>query len=159
MIVAGESEVQTGSAAFGLKLVEEGLAVQRAAGLKSFFPFLGAVAATAHLRAGNHARALDLLSETIDFARRLKFGWYLPEAERLATEASLQAGTISATEAMRRLEVAAQLAGQQSAVLLQWRANLSLARLLIEAGRLDEARVHLNAICRTVGDGLDAPEL
>ena len=158
-IVLGAARTAQGETSFGLKLVEQGLEAQRSAGQRMWVPFLTATAAQAHLRVGNHGRALELLTEAIDVARKIQACWYLPEMERLRAETLLQAGSISALEAQHRFEEAARLAGEQSAVMLQWRANLSLARLFSKEGRTDEARSRLSAICNAAGDGLDAPEL
>jgi len=62
------------------------------------------------------------------------------------------------SEAIARVERAAARAKDQGAVVLEWRAVTGLARLLEEAGRPDEARERLRAICGAA-DGLDSPEL
>lgn len=157
-IMLGGAQVAQGATSFGLKLVEQGVEAQRTTGLKMWGPFLFAAAAEAHLRAGNHARALDLLTEAIDLARNLRAGWYLPEMERLRAEALLQTGSINLIEAGHRLDEAARLAAEQSARVLQWRAELSLARVLAKQGERDAARARLNSIF-SAGEGLDAPEL
>jgi hypothetical protein len=145
-VTAGAAHVALGSTAFGLKLVEDGLETHRALGQKSFIAFLNAVGAEAHLAAGNHGRAAELLANAAQLARELQFGWHLPEIERRIAEISLQAGKIELPEAINRLEAAARLAAGQSAPMLQWRAELSLARLYLDAGRRAEARVRLEGI-------------
>lgn len=134
-IMLGAAQVTQDSTSFGLKLVERGIEAQRATGLKMWEPFLVTAAAEAHLRVGNHARALDLLTEAINLARSLRACWYLPEMERLRADALLQTGTINLIEAGHRFDEAARLAADQSARVLQWRAELSLSRVLMQQGR------------------------
>ena len=158
-VILGLAKAAEGSTAFGLKMVEEGLAAHRSFGHASLYPMVAVAAAKSHRHDGNHARALELLAEAIEQARNQRVGWLAPEMDRLYAETLLQTERIAVHEAIARVEQASTLAEAQSAALLQWRAKILLAQLLVDSGRTPEARTHLLAVASISGDGLDAPEI
>jgi predicted ATPase len=118
-----------------------------------------AMAAEAHLKVGNNARALDLLSEAVEVSEKSRVGWYRQEVLRLQAEVMLQSGKIPIDDAIARVEHAAWLAKGQGAVALEWRAEIALARLLVQHGQSERARERLRAVCGPSTDGLDSQEL
>ena len=139
MVVDGACRVVAGETEFGLKLIEEGLGVQRRIGPQSWLGHVLTISATAHLQCGNLGRALEHLVEGIAHAERTGAKVMLPEIERLHTEGLLVSKQINGNEAIVRIEAAATLARQQGALALEWRTTMSLARLHRDAGRHDEA--------------------
>ena len=140
MVVSGTCRLLAGETEFGLKLIGEGLVVQRRLGLQSWAGSLLMISATAHMQCGDLGRALELLAEAIAHIERTGAKVMLPEVERLRAEVLLLTNQIGATEAIGRIEAAARLARQQGALALEWRATMSLARLLSKIGRHVEAR-------------------
>jgi len=128
-----------GETEYGLKLIGEGLRAQRI-GVQSWLGTLLTISATAHMQCGNPGRALEMLAEAIAHMERTGARVGLPETERLHAEVLLLTNQIGTTEAIARVEAAARLAQQQGALALEWRATMSLARLLSKIGRHVEAR-------------------
>jgi predicted ATPase len=159
MILLGVSRTAQGSTELGLKLIGDGLKAHRATGHVGISLMLLALAAEAHLKIGNHARALELLSEAIDVAEKSRVGWYRQEILRLQAEVMLQSGKIAVDDAIARIEHAAWLSKGQGAVALEWRAEIALAHLLEQHGQPERARDRLRAVCGPSTDGLDAAEL
>jgi predicted ATPase len=159
MILLGVSRTAQGSTELGLKLIDDGLKAHRATGHVGISLMLLALAAEAHLKIGNHARALDLLSEAIEVAERSRVGWYRQEVLRLQAEVLLQSGQITVDDAIARIEHAAWLAKGQGSVALEWRAEIALARLFEQHGQRERAGDRLRAVCGSSTDGLDSQEL
>jgi predicted ATPase/class 3 adenylate cyclase len=158
-VLSGVSQTAQGSTELGLKLIDDGLKAHRAKGHVGISLMLLALAADAHFKIGNHARALDLLSEAIDVSEKSRVGWYRQEVLRLQAEIMLQSGQIAADDAIARVEHAAWLAKGQGSVALEWRAEMALARLLEQHGQSERARERLRAVCGSSTDGLDSQEL
>jgi len=159
MILLGVSQTAQGSTELGLKLIDDGLKAHRATGHVGISLMLLALAAEAHLKIGNHARALDLLSEAIDVGEKSRIGWYRQEVLRLQAEVMLQSGKIGVDDAIARVEHAAWLAKGQGSIALEWRAEIALARLLEQHGQSERARERLRAVCGPSTDSLDSAEL
>jgi predicted ATPase len=139
MVVSGTCRVLAGETEYGLKLIGEGLRPTRI-GVQSWLGILLTISATAHMQCGNPGRALEQLAEAIAHIERTGARVGLPEAQRLHAEVLLVTNQIGTTEAIARTEAAARLAQHQGALALEWRATMSLARLLSEIGRRVEAR-------------------
>jgi predicted ATPase len=159
LILLGASRTMQGEVEVGLKLIEQGLIVQRKFGQMIMFNLLAAFAAEAHLQGGNHARALELLSEAIEASDRTSVTWYRPEVQRLRAQTLFQSGLASTTETILRIDDAAKLARNQGAIALEWRAATSLARLLAQNGQAEQARERLREVCGVLSEGLDSSEL
>ena len=137
----------------------DGRKTDRATGHVGISLMLLALAAEAHLKVGNNARALDLLSEAVEVAEKSRVGWYRQEVLRLQAEVMLQSGKIAVDDAIARLEHAAWLAKGQGSVAMEWRAEIALARLLEQHGQPGRARDRLRAVCGPSTDGLDSQHL
>lgn len=140
MVVGGACRVLASETEFGLKLIEEGLVVQRRIGVQPWLGILLTISATAHMQCGNLGRAHEQLAEAVAYVERTGAMVMLPEIERLHAEALLSSGQIGSTEAISRIEAAAALARQQGALALEWRTTMSLARLHRDTGRHEVAR-------------------
>ena len=132
-MLAGETE-------FGLKLIGEGLVVQRRFGLQGWLGPMLAISARVHMQCGDLGRALEQLVEAIAHSERTGARVMLAEMERLHAEILFSSRQIGSAEAIPHIEAAAALARQQGALALEWRATMSLARLHRDIGRHDEAR-------------------
>jgi class 3 adenylate cyclase/predicted ATPase len=158
-VVSGACHVLAGETEFGLKLIGEGLVVQRQIGLQSWLGTLLLISATVHVQCGNLGRALEMLVEAIAHIERTGGKLMLPEVERVHAEVLLLSRKIGSAEATARIASAAGLAQQQGAIALEWRATMSLARLYGELGRHDEARDMLRQNYTRFAEGLASPDL
>jgi predicted ATPase len=159
MIISGACRVHTGETEFGLKLVEEGLGKQRQFGQVSQQSYLDAIGAMVHLEVGNSARALELLAQALAVHVKTGAGFMQPETLRLHAETLFAAGQIDVKQVIARIEAAVELARQQGALALEWRATSSLARLHVSTGRHDEARELLRSHFSAPAEGFESPDL
>ncbi len=159
LTVAAAARCSAGDTALGLKLADEAVATQLSRGLVGWHQFVFVATAEAHLQSGNYGRAYDLLTEGMAWADKLRIGCYRPENLRLQAETLLQSRRIGADEAVARLEAARDLAREQEATLLEWRASVSLARVLAHSGRPDEARARLGIVARAAAEGVECADV
>jgi class 3 adenylate cyclase/tetratricopeptide (TPR) repeat protein len=153
-LLKGWAMVELGDVANGLAEVEAG-----AAGTLDFFQVPKAeMLARVYLRVDRPREATAILDDEIE---RFE-GWgacvYLTELYRLKGEAmlTLSAETASAEQCFRK---ALPIARGQSAKLPELRASTSLARLLRDTNRRDEARVMLAEIYKWFTEGFDTADL
>ena len=159
MIVSGACRVHAGETDFGLKLIEEGLGKQRQFGQVAQQSFMDTIAAMGHLEVGNSARALELLADAVDVCAKTGAGFMHPETLRLHAETLLATQQIDIPQAIARIEKAVDLARQQGALALEWRAASSLARLHISTGQHDLARELLQTHFSASSEGFESPDL
>jgi class 3 adenylate cyclase/predicted ATPase len=159
LVISGACRVHTGETEFGLKLVEEGLGKQRQFGQVSQQSYLDAIGAMVHLEVGNSARALELLAQALAVHVKTGAGFMQPETLRLHAETLFAAGQIDVQQVIARIESAVELARQQGALALEWRATSSLARLHVSTGRHDEARELLRSHFSAPAEGFESPDL
>ena len=159
LVFAGAARHAAGDSALGLKLVDEGVAMQLERGVPAFHQLTLCSAAEAHLRSGNYGRAHDLLTEAMARCEKMGVGWYRSENLRLQAETLRQAKRIEAGESVTRLEEACAVARDQGAALLEWRATISLARVLARHGREAEARARLGIVARATAAGVDCADV
>jgi predicted ATPase len=81
------------------------------------------------------------------------------EMLRLKGELLLRQSDSNATEAQRYFERAIEIARQQRVKLWELRSAMSLARLLLDTGRRDEARAILADIYNWFTEGFDTADL
>jgi class 3 adenylate cyclase/tetratricopeptide (TPR) repeat protein len=159
VVVAGASRCASGDTALGLKMVDEAVTTQFERGLAAWHQFVLVAAAEAHLQSGNYGRANDLLAEGLARSDKLRVRCYRSENLRLQAETLIQAKRIAADEAISRLEAACEIAHGQGATLLEWRTSISLARLLAQQGRAQDAKARLGGISLAAAGGVDCPDI
>src|SRR5262249_9057361 len=86
-------------------------------------------------------------------------GWAEPEIHRIAAEAILRKPGGDMLAAQRRFEEALAIARKQSSKWWELRATTSLARLLRDTSRRDEARTMLAEIYGWFTEGFDTADL
>jgi class 3 adenylate cyclase/tetratricopeptide (TPR) repeat protein len=86
-------------------------------------------------------------------------GWFLPEVYRVAAKVALGESPGTPNLAEGHLRHAIELARNQGAKLWEIRATTSLARLLRDAGRRDEARAMLSEVYNWFTEGFDTADL
>jgi class 3 adenylate cyclase len=94
--------------------------------------------------AGRNDEALKMVNGLIDGLATPEMGIFVPELWRLRGELLLRQSAEHAMEAERCLRVAEHIAREQGAAILHLKAGTSLAELLAESGRREEARAVLD---------------
>ena len=159
MVVSAACRALAGETELGLKLIGEGLGVQRQIGRRVWLGTVLTISATAHMQCGNPGHALELLAEAIALAEESGARVLLPETERLHAEALLLTKQIDTPQAIARIEAAIALAKQQGALALEWRAAMSLARLYTGVGRHDAASELLRTNYAAFSEGFTSLDL
>jgi predicted ATPase len=99
------------------------------------------------------------LTEALAAADEHEDRHYEAETHRLKGELLLKQDASNASEAQNCFERAVEIARRQSAKSLELRATMSLARLLSNQGRRDEALAMLGAIYHWFTEGFDSADL
>jgi adenylate cyclase len=132
----------------------------RAMGAELWRPFFLFLLASAHLKADDVRNALAILSEAIAVVDKSGERWWLPELLRLQGELLLKDGMLQSTRAAQNsFEGAIMIAKEQHSRSLELRSAMSLARLLAQQGRGDEARSLLAHIYGWFTEGFDTADV
>jgi predicted ATPase len=115
--------------------------------------------ATALGRAGRFEEALATLEEAFLFSERTGQRYYQAELHRLKGELLLGHDIANAAAAEQSFHRALDISREQRAKSWELRASSSLARLLRESSRRDEARSLLAEIYGWFTEGFDTPDL
>ena len=144
---------------------EEGIAQQRE-GLAAFSateallrPYFLCLLAETWRETGRLDDGLNALTEALAAADEHDLRFYEAETHRLKGELLSKQDDSNAAEAQSCFERAIEIARTQSAKSLELRATMSLARLLRNTARRDEARAMLAEIYGWFTEGLDTPAL
>jgi hypothetical protein len=153
--VCGVTLAESGQAEHGLELIQSGLTGLREIGTRSGLTRYTAFLAVAQERSGAVVDALQTIEQAIsltpsELAQR-------PETLRVRGELRLHLGQADLAETGFREAIA--LAQSLSAKSWELRATMSLARLLRNANRRDEARTMLAEVYNWFTEGFDTPDL
>jgi predicted ATPase len=144
----------------GIAQIREGLAAFRAAGTEALRPHGLCLLAEACRETGRLDDGLRALAESLAAADGHEIRQYEAEAYRLKGELLLlRRDASSITEARNCFQRAIEIARKQSAKSLELRAAMSLARLLRDTNRRDEARAILSDIYDWFTEGFDTADL
>lgn len=109
--------------------------------------------------AGQFDTALATVDRAVDEMNRQHNRFYEAEMMRMRGEASLAQSPANSGEAETAFRQAKAIAAKQSCRALELRAATSLARLLRDGGREDEARDALGPVYAAFTEGFDRPDL
>ncbi len=143
----------------GIAQIREGLAALRATGFELARSHFLCSLAEACMEAGRLDDALSALTEALAAADRREEREAAAEIYRLKGELLLKQGDSSTAEARSCFERAIEIARKQSAKSWELRATTSLARLLRDTGRRDEALAMLAKIYDWFTEGFDTADL
>jgi class 3 adenylate cyclase len=115
--------------------------------------------ATALGRAGRYEEGLAALEEAFLFTDRTGQQYYQAELHRLKGELLLGHDAANAAAAEQSFRTALDISREQRAKSWELRATTSLARLLRDTNRRDEARTMLSDIYGWFTEGFDTPDL
>ena len=104
----------------------------------------GVIMADALAGANRNQEALALITRLLDETSTPELGVFISELWRIRGELVLRQSAGNASQAERFLGTALRIATGQGAPVFQLRAGISLARLLAEAGRRDEAKIAID---------------
>jgi predicted ATPase len=139
--------------------MEEGLAALRATGAEIGRPRWLSWLAEACIESGRLNDGLSLLAEALVVTNETEWRQHEAEIHRLKGELLLRQDHSNRAEAQSCFERAIEIARKQSAKSWELRATTSLARLLRDNGRRDEARAILDEIYSWFTEGFDTADL
>jgi len=139
----------------GIDLIRSGIATWA----PNVFTYHSAILAEALMRAGRYQEVSEVLSAARDHALRTGEGHGETEIELIAGELLMRSDVTNNAEAERHIRRAIAIAVQQSAKSWELRATMSLAQLLRDSGRREEARSILSEIYNWFTEGFDTRDL
>jgi class 3 adenylate cyclase/predicted ATPase len=143
----------------GIPLIEQWVASGRKTGLKILRPRELCSLAEACIAFNQFDKASEALDQALTIAERDGDCYCEAETHRLRGELLLRKSASNRIEAETCFERATNIARQQSARWWELRATVSLARLLRDTNRQDQARAMLAKICHWFTEGFDTADL
>ncbi len=120
---------------------------------------MNSVLAGVCMRAGRYREAMAAVAAGREHAQRTGEGFGAAELERIAGETFLLMGVENSAEAEQCMRRAIAIAKEQGAKAWELRATTSLARLLRDTSRRDDARTMLAEIYNWFTEGFDITDL
>jgi class 3 adenylate cyclase/predicted ATPase len=158
-ILRGWAIAKQGRQEEGIAQIQKGLAMFRAIGTELGRPSSLCLLAEACIEAGRLDDALSALTEALEAADKHEERIYEAEIHRVKGELLLRQDQSNSLESQRCFERAIEIARKQSAKSWELRATMSLARLLSNQGKRDEARTMLFDIYNWFTEGFDTADL
>jgi predicted ATPase len=158
-IERGWAMAQQGRNEEGIAQIREGLAAFRAAGTEAMRPHVLCLLAEACRERDRLDDGLSALAESLAAADAQEERHYEAEIHRLKGDFLLRQDQSNAPEAENCFRCAVEIARKQSAKSLELRATMSLARLLAQQGRREEARTMLDEIYNWFTEGFETADL
>jgi adenylate cyclase len=142
-----------------IERMQRALADFRATGTLSIVSFLLSLIAEAQARFGRYSEALAAIGEALTLIEETGERVFQVDVHRIKGEVLLAQGLSGSEEAEESLRTAVDIAIRQNAKSFQLRATTSLARLLANQHRCDEARTMLAEIYGWFTEGFDTVDL
>jgi predicted ATPase len=139
--------------------MQKGLAGPRVIGLQNGRSFYVTLLAKAYVDTGRLNDGLGPLTEALAAADKNEIRQYEAELQRLKGQLLLKQDGTNTAEVQTCFQRAIEIARNQSAKSFELRTTTSLARLLNEQGKRDEARTMLAQIYRWFTEGFDTADL
>ena len=157
--LGGAAMAEMGEAHQGREQLTACLEAMRAAGAGITMTQTLGLIAQAYARSAEPQKGLMALEEALTVAETSGERYYLAELNRLRGELLLISDPSNHAAAERCFRTSIEIARTQEARTLELRATTSLARLLQDGGRRDEARAMQAGICGWFTDGFDTIDL
>jgi predicted ATPase len=148
-----------GERSAGLEQMIDAIARLDAVGSQHASTWRLAMLAEMHLELGDYRAAEETISGTINLVNRTNERFCEPEVHRVAGEIIFRKPGGDLVAAEERFREAITIAQKQSAKWWELRASKSLARLLRDTDRRDEARAMLAEIYNWFTEGFDTADL
>ena len=149
----------TGEATKAVEIVTSGIDLWRSAGSTIFTPEQEFMLAIAHADSGQFNDAWRCIGEAMTAMQATKERWCEAEAHRVAGEIALKSPQRDVAKAQAYFERSLTLARAQQAKSWELRAAMSLARLLSDQGKRQNARDLLAPIYDWFTEGFDTSDL
>ena len=149
----------TGNAPNAVHMITSGITVFRSTGATYRWPSDLAHLARAHAELGQFDDAWRCVGEAMTAAETTKERWFEAEIQRIAGEIALMSPEPDAAKAESYFERALAVAGKQQAKSWELRAAMSMARLLRDQGKRQEARDLLAPVYGWFTEGFDTLDL
>jgi predicted ATPase len=158
-VARGWALAHLGQAEQGIAQIRGGLAMASATGAETWHPYNLAQLAEACAKAGRIDEGLEVIAKALNLVQEKGERWWESEILRLRGELLLKRNPSGLAEAQNSFERAIEIARKQGAKSLELRATTSLARLLDQQDRRDEARTMLAEIYNWFTEGFDTADL
>jgi predicted ATPase len=158
-VARGWALAHLGQAEQGVAQIREGLAMASATGAEMWRTYNLAQLAEACGKAGRIDEGLEVIAEALEVVQEKGERWWEAEILRLRGELLLKRNPSGLAEAQTSFERAIEIARKQGAKSSELRATMSLARLLRETDRREEARAMLAEIYGWFTEGFDTADL
>ena len=158
-VYLGWADVEAGDLDDGIARMREGVDEIRNTGAEIGTGYFLALIATALSRMGKFDEGLRNVNEGLSVIERTGDRVYEVEVRRIRGELLLAQDSSNAAEAERIFRTAIDIAREQSAKSWELRATTSLARLLRDTNRRDEARAMVAEIYGWFTEGFDTADL
>ncbi len=142
LFMLGAAQALQGDIAPALKQMEPSYEATFAYGFLGILP--GVIMAETLASADRDQEALALVMRLLDESTTPEGAVFIPELWRIRGEILLRQAAVNSPEAERYFDTALRIAKKQGASVYYLRAGISLARLLAEGGRRDEAATVLD---------------
>jgi tetratricopeptide (TPR) repeat protein len=159
LVLAGVERTRLQKDKDGVEQVLRGIEILGEIGNLAGAPFGLALLAEAHWNARDLEEALSAVDGAFAIAQQMKQPFYDPELLRLKAEIVVAKDHRKQSEAEALLRRALEDAGQHKSRSFELRAATSLARLLKDDNRKDEARVMLSKISNSFSEGFETRDL
>jgi class 3 adenylate cyclase/predicted ATPase len=159
MVQQGGVMVLTGKASDAIQKLTAGMTALRSTGTTALVPFHLLYLARAYAQLGQFDDAWRCIGEAMTAMATTKETWCEAEVDRMAGEIALLSPERDATKAEAYFERALAVARAQQAKSWELRAAMSMARLLRDQGKRDEARELLAPVYGWFTEGFDTLDL
>jgi class 3 adenylate cyclase/tetratricopeptide (TPR) repeat protein len=157
--VRGWAMLEQGRADRGVEIMAESITLHESIGGTPGAPWRRGVLAEGYARAGRLDDAREELRRAVEAADQMEQHFVDAELCRIGGELALRSAPADDKAAEGHFRKAIALANRQDAKWWELRATLSLARLLRDTGRRDEARSLLSEIYNWFTEGFDTADL
>lgn len=159
LCVRGTLALRHGEPESGVAMLRSGLLEMHSAMYLLFYPFFRAELAKALVATGQVDAGIDEIDETLRFAEKTKYRWFVPEILRIKGELLKQAGLVDTALIEGLFYQALDQARSQGAVYWELSAATSLAEHLRTQQRVEEARTVLSRAYGQIAEGFSAPRV
>jgi predicted ATPase/class 3 adenylate cyclase len=149
----------TGKAVDAVQMLTFGLTAYQATGATVYGPWYLSCLTRAYAELGQFDDAWRFIGEAMTAVERTKETWFEAEVNRVAGEVALMQSRPNRAKAEAYFNRALMVARQQQAKSWELRATMSLARLLREQGKVQEARGLLAPVYQWFTEGFDTRDL